>query len=57
MWTLILIAMHINNPSDQPGRIEIEFKDRTSCEYALASMKFELKFKSFKVEGECRKLY
>jgi hypothetical protein len=57
MWTLLLIAMHINNPSDQPGRIEIEFKDRASCEFSLASMKFELKFKSFKVEGECRKLY
>ena len=57
MWTLILIAMHINNPSDQPGRIEIEFKDRASCEFSLASMKFELKFKSFKVEGECRKQY
>jgi len=57
MWILILIAMHINNPNDRPGKIELEFKDRASCEHALASMKFELKFKSFKVEGECRKLY
>ena len=55
MWTLILIAMHINNPSDQPGRIELEFKDRVSCEVALASMKWELKFKNFKVEGVCKK--
>ena len=57
MWILILIAMHINNPNDQPGRVELEFKDRASCEFALASMKWELKFKNFKVEGECRKLY
>lgn len=57
MWILILIAMHINNPNDQPGRVELEFKDRASCEFALASMKFELKFKNFKVEGECRKQY
>jgi len=49
--------MHINNPNDQPGRVELEFKDRASCEHALASMKFKLKFKSFKVEGECRKQY
>lgn len=55
MWKLVLIAMHITNPSDQPGRIELEFKDRISCEVALASMKFELKFNSFKVEGKCIK--
>lgn len=55
MWTLILIAIHTTNPSDQPGRIELEFKDRVSCEFALASMKFELKFKNFKVEGQCKK--
>lgn len=53
MWTLILIAMHINNPENQPGRVELEFKDRVSCEVALASMKFELKFNNYKVEGKC----
>jgi len=47
--------MHINNPADQPGRVELEFKDKNSCEVALASMKFELKFKNFKVEGKCIK--
>ena len=47
--------MNINNPNDQPGRVELEFKDRISCESALASMKFELKFKNFKVEGKCQK--
>jgi len=47
--------MNINNPADQPGRVELEFKDKTSCEAALVSMKFELKFKSFKVVAECKK--
>lgn len=47
--------MNINNPADQPGKVELEFKDRISCEQALASMKFELRFKSFKVEGVCKK--
>jgi len=57
MWLLILIAVHVNNPQDQPGKIELEFKDRMSCEVALASMKFELKFKNFKVIGECKKQF
>ena len=56
MWLLILVAVHMNNPQDQPGRIELEFKDRISCELALASMKYELKFKNFKVEGKCQKI-
>jgi hypothetical protein len=56
MWLLILVAVHMNNPQDQPGRIELEFKDRMSCELALASMKYELKFKNFKVEGKCQKI-
>lgn len=56
MWLLILVAVHMNNPQDQPGKIELEFKDRMSCEFALASMKFELKFKNFKVEGKCQKI-
>jgi hypothetical protein len=53
MWTLILIAMHVNNSANQPGRVELEFKDRISCELALSSMKFELKFNNYKVEGKC----
>jgi len=56
MWLLILVAVHMNNPQDQPGKIELTFKDQLSCEFALASMKFELKFKNFKVEGKCQKI-
>jgi hypothetical protein len=55
MWILILIAVHVNNPQDVPGRIELAFKDQMSCEIALMSMKFELKFKNFKVEGVCKR--
>jgi hypothetical protein len=46
----------MNNPQDQPGKIELTFKDQLNCELALASMKFELKFKNFKVEGKCQKI-
>ena len=55
MWLMILIAVHMNNPKDQPGRIELMFPNQHSCEQALSTMKYDLKFKTFKVEGECKK--
>lgn len=55
MWLLILVAVHINDPTDQPGRVEIQFHDQRSCEQALNTMNWNLKFKSFKVEGKCQK--
>ena len=56
MWLLVLLAIHTNNPGDQPGRIEMLFDDKQTCEKVLATMKYELKFKSFKVTGQCQKL-
>lgn len=55
MWLMILIAVHTTNPQDQPGRIELVFPNQLSCEQVLATMKYELKFKTFKVTGECKK--
>ena len=55
MWLMILIAVHIDNPKDQPGKIEMLFRDQQTCEQVLSTMKYELKFKSFKVEGVCQK--
>jgi hypothetical protein len=57
MWMMILIAVHMNNPKDQPGRIELMFQDQKTCEQVLSTMKYELKFKSFKVEGLCQKQF
>lgn len=57
MWILILIAVHVNNPNDIPGKIEILFSSQQSCEYALSTMKWQLKFDSFKVIGKCQKQY
>jgi hypothetical protein len=45
----------MNNPKDQPGKIELMFPNQHSCEQALSTMKYDLKFKTFKVEGECKK--
>ena len=55
MWIMILIAVHINNPKDIPGRVEIPFPNQQMCEQALATMKWQLKFESFRVEGRCLK--
>ena len=55
MWLLILLAIHTNDPNDQAGRIELSFEDKTVCEKVLSTMKYDLKFKSFKVIGKCQK--
>ena len=53
---MILIAVHINNPNDVPGKITLEFPDQQSCETSLRSLRYKLKFDSFKVEGKCQKM-
>ena len=53
MWIMILLAVHTNDPQDQPGRIALEFPGQAQCQTALATMQYELKFKSFQVQGQC----
>ncbi len=55
MWLMILIAVHLNDPKDIPGKITLEFSDQISCERSLQSMNYWLKFDSFKIEGKCVK--
>jgi hypothetical protein len=55
MWILVLLAVNIHDPQDQPGKVEIQFPDQQSCQQALSTIKWQLKFKSFKVVGECKK--
>lgn len=47
--------MHVNNPKDQPGRVEMQFNSQQACEQALSTITYELKFKNFKIEGHCQK--
>lgn len=56
MWLMILIAVHINDPKDIPGRITLQFQTQQQCEQALQSMTYWLKFENFKVEGKCQKI-
>jgi hypothetical protein len=55
MWTLLLIAVHMKNPNDIPGRINLQFQTQQQCEQVLQSMTYWLKFDNFKVEGKCQK--
>ena len=55
MWMLILIAVHIKNPADIPGRVTMEFATQEACERALSSLDYWLKFSSFRVEGRCER--
>lgn len=56
MWLMILIAVHINDPKDMPGKITLQFQTQQQCEQALQSMTYWLKFDNFKVEGKCQKI-
>lgn len=54
---MILIAVHLNDPKDIPGKVTIEFPDKESCERSLKTIDWSLKFKSFKVDATCVKKY
>jgi len=56
MWLMILIAVHINDPKDVPGKITLQFQTQQQCEQVLQSMTYWLKFDSFKVVAECKKV-
>jgi len=55
MWLLIILAVNINNPKDVPGRMTIEFVTEQACVQAQQSVKYWLKFDSFKITTSCQK--
>jgi hypothetical protein len=52
---MILLAVHINNPQDVPGRVELTFPSQAVCEQTLNTLTYQLKFKQFKIQGQCVK--
>mgnify|MGYP003342349911 CR=1 FL=1 len=56
MWILIILAVHVNDPSDIPGKVNLEFKTLEECENTRKSVDWWIKFKSYKVETLCQKL-
>jgi hypothetical protein len=55
MWILIIIAVHANDAKDIPGRVEMIMPNQAICQQAIDSMRWDLKFKSFRVEARCEK--
>lgn len=53
LWTLILIAVHSNDPKDIPGIVELQFQTQNQCISVLDTLKYDLKFKQFVVKGTC----
>lgn len=52
-WLLILIAIHINDPLDQPAKVIMELPSRQSCEQAKNTLTYSVKFSQFKVQASC----
>ena len=55
MWVLIILAVHINNPEDVPGRVTLKFETESACRQARESLQYKLKFDTFKVISECKR--
>lgn len=55
MWILIILAVHVNDPDDIPGKVSILFSSQIECENAQSTISSWIKFKSFKVISECKK--
>ena len=55
MWILIILAVHLNDPKDIPGKVTLEFPTQVECERAKSTMTSSLKFESFKVISQCQR--
>jgi hypothetical protein len=55
MWILLILAVHIHNTEDIPGRVSLKFDTEQQCLKAKETMSYKLKFDNFKVISECRK--
>lgn len=56
MYLLILLAVNINNPSDIPGKLELTLPTREICQQALDSLRYDLKFRVFRIDAQCVKV-
>lgn len=50
-----MIAVNINNPADQPGRVSVEFATEQACIQARDSVKYQFKFDGFRIQAQCQK--
>ena len=52
-WILIIVAVHINDPKDRPAQLEMTFSTEQQCLTTAQSLKYNIKFKQFKLEAVC----
>jgi len=57
MWLLVILAININNPQDIPAKIVLEMPSIHECEQILDTMKYTIKYSSYKVEGSCQRKF
>lgn len=53
MWLLVLIAIHVNDVKDTPAWVTLRFDTLQACEQARASLDYDIKFRSFRVDSQC----
>jgi len=55
MWTLIILAVSLNDPMDIPGRVTLNFDTEVACKSAQATIDYKMKFKNYKIISVCQK--
>lgn len=54
MWTLILLAVSLADPTDIPGEIKLKLNSEQECVQTAKTLEYKLKFSGFKVTAECK---
>jgi hypothetical protein len=54
MWTLVLLAVNLFDPTDIPGEIKLNLKTEQECIQTAKTLEYKLKFSGFKVVAECK---
>ena len=53
MWILLIIAVHVNDPTDVPAKLNMTTETKEECEKLAQSLDYWIKFKQFKLETTC----
>ena len=54
-WILLLTAINNFDSNDKPAKLVMEFSSKESCEKSAATIKYEIDFKWYKLEKQCKR--
>lgn len=54
-WILLLIAVNNLDPADKPATLTIEFPSKEICEKSAATIKYEIAFKWYRLDTQCKR--